>query len=1407
MFGASLLVPEMRTALREAVSSRVRRVAGRARRVRRKIWTADRRTHVQLRELPLDRAAELSARIREALEATPGVRWARVNAYLGRVIVDFNPERLTPEQIEERVNELEEQLGLGDRTLPIDGVNPGDAQPIQRILVELGADTLSFGASSLLRLRGEGGLPFDIDLAAIIQIIEGIPRIKAALERRLSAQATDLILELTKSTLQLALRSETGPVTAFMRHLLRLRDAQARRRVWNEREPELCGDPDAHPPAVVAIPERPASLRKGAIETYDQGAIPVALSAFGLGSALSFSLEKGSSALFGGMPQSAHRGRSAFAHHLAYVLARRGVLVADAAALRRLDRLDVAVLARSVLDRERAAALVEAVRGAGLRLVVASDDADAVAWADADRIVESGNLATSVRALQQDGSGVLLIGDGFEPAYRAADLAVGLTAAGTPWGADLTCRWGLDDARVVIDAIEIARTVSQQSVYLAAAEAGTALVLTFTGLERRTTRRIMTAANAAAVLSMANGIRHARALRRPIPVRMPSEGPPWHRMSSGEVLERIGGHRDGLTGSEADARKRPPAPPPSRLSGFVHMVGEELANPMTPILAAGAGLSALVGSVTDALLIGGAVAINGVVGGVQRYETEKAIGALHESDRRPVRVKRDRRSCDVLRENLVVGDVVELHTGDFVPGDGRILTAENLEVDESSLTGESMPVAKQPAATGDAEVAERTSMLYDGTTIAAGEVEAVVVALGEDTEAGRAAQVGAEARPKKGVEERLERLAALSAPIAGASAVVMTVNGLLRGRPLTDVVGTAVSLGVAAVPEGLPILATMAQLAAARRLSRQGALVRNPRAIEPLGRVDVLCADKTGTLTEGKVELQLVCDGDGEQRVEEADEVHRAILQVALHACPVPRSGARLPHATDHALVEGGRRVGLAPGQGLSGWERRCELPFEPARGFHASYDAHDGGALLSVKGAPEVVVPRCVRRRFGDEVEDLDDGARRGLIDRAIALARRGFRVLAVAERAHPGEPDEGALEDEQIGDLTFRGFITYADPVRSTARRAVAELRRAGVEVIMLTGDHPSTAEAIGAELELINGHGVMTGAEVDALDDAELDARIGQVAVFARVTPAQKVRIVRALQHAGRTVAMTGDGANDAPAIRLADVGIALGEGATTAARHAADMVVTDGRIETIVHAVLEGRALWSSVRDAVAILLGGNLGEIAFTVAGGLIAGYSPLNARQLLLVNLMTDTLPALAIALKSPRLARPEDLLREGPEASLGDALDRDMAWRAVVTAGAAGTAWMTAKLTGAGRARASTIALLTLTGAQLGQTLAAGGASKAVLATGLGSIAALGAIVQTPVVSHFFGCRPLGPVGLLQAGAISAAATGVSIVGPRLVRVLRERRANGTGVEAEDAEVADEDRRDPGHAWPGGTA
>ncbi|MFP8963682.1 cation-translocating P-type ATPase, partial [Streptomyces nanhaiensis] len=877
----------------------------------------------------------------------------------------------------------------------------------------------------------------------------------------------------------------------------------------------------------------------------------------------------------------------------------------------------------------------------------------------------------------------------------------------------------------------------------------------------RATARGAAAGTAAGTAAFCLGTWRARQLLSR-PVTPPVETTPWHLMPAARVLERLGSTDGGLSREEAERRagRDTTSEQPARI-GLPAAFIEELANPLTPVLAAGAALSAAVGSRTDAALVAGITGASALVGAVQRVRTDKALEELFARSAIGARVRRGGAERLVAAGDLVAGDVVVLRSQEVVPADCRLLRGEGLEVDESSLTGESLPVAKDPAPVVAAQIADRRSMLYEGTTVSAGTAVAVVVATGSATEVGRSLATARQKAPDTGVESRLHALTKTSLPLALGSAAAVAGSGLLHGRPLADTLASAVNLAVASVPEGLPLLVNAAQLAAARRLADHGALVRNPRTIEALGRADVLCFDKTGTLTEGDLQLAAVSDGRRELPADRLDAACKQILGAALRATPPARTSEPMEHQTDRAVVAGARRAKVAVRQGASQWRRTDALPFEPSRAYHATAGRTSRGMLLSVKGAPENVLERCTRLREGGGGKDggkkkeLDAAARERLTGAAEELAGAGRRVLAVAERPLREGED---LTDEAVAGLTFLGFVALADPVRSSAAPATARLRAAGVQTVMLTGDHPATADAIAATVSEDPDQKVCTGAEIDELSDEELDELLPTLDVIARCSPHHKVRIVQAYQRIGRVVAMTGDGANDAPAIRLADVGIALGRRGTPAATAAADLVVGDDRLETIIAALLEGRAMWGSVRDALAILVGGNLGEVAFSVLAAALTGSSPLNARQIMLVNLLTDLAPALAIAVREPATEAGERLLSEGPDRSLGAGLSQEVLLRGATTTLGAGLAWGAARLTGRGR-RAGTVALASVVGTQLAQTLLTGGLDRNVLTAGIGSAAALVGVIQTPGVSQFFGCTPLGPVAWgITLGSITTA-------------------------------------------------
>ncbi|GAC1304743.1 MAG: cation-translocating P-type ATPase [Acidimicrobiales bacterium] len=1383
-------------------------------RSRRRGWEGE-RLHLEVRGLAADAGSDPVARRRLAdeietrLHTVAGVRWAVANPVLGRVVVSFEDDdgadggasaRVAHrrEAIVAAVEEVEaDNATIGRHFPPGLAEHPGDREPGWRALSALGADVGGLGLAAAGSLARNTPLP--TELASLFGLVDAEPHLRGALANLFGPVSTDLGLAVVNATAQGLAHGPVGVLADLVWRAVSFSETAARNERWDAAEPILCGTPDGVTAPVVDTAPRPVPLPSGSVERYADRAGVASVGAAALATIATRDPRRAAKTLYAGIPKAARLGREVFSAHVTRLLSARGAVVLDSDAIRRLDRVDTVVLdapTEGYAGRDGVPAptnwmidVVASARRAGHMVVVAGDRriSDALG---ADVAVDGGRgVLDAVRELQVDGCVVMLFASG-DPAVAdalwAADLAVGLWSAPgspplqivagssrprraaktsvdpVPWAADIII--DRPDAWLVVDSSGAAGQVARQSVALALLGAAASSAVVF---GRPSSSAYGWAVNGAALVSMANATRAAVALARTEEPELLEAIPPWHSLDPDEVFRLVGSDRRGLSASEAFARIPPERRTPHPALRLVSAVGEELANPLTPILVGGAALSAALGGAVDATIVGGVTAVNALLGGLQRWRTEQAADALSLAGEVTVHVLRDGQMVPVPTHAVVVGDVLILRAGDVVPADARIVEADGVLADESSLTGESLPVDKSAEATGAETIAERRSMLYGDTSLAAGDAVAVVVATGEATEA-RSAMSG-QRRITRGVEARLSDLTRRAIPISLGAGAAVVGAGLLHGRPLPASLASGVSLAVAAVPEGLPLVATMAQLSAAGRLARQGALVRNHRAIEALGRVDVLCTDKTGTLTVGRLAVRAVSDLSTDAGLAELGDSHRRVLAAALRATPEPEGGRLLAHPTDASIVAAAADAGIDERSDLARWTRHDELPFEPGQAFHATVGRIGARHVVSVKGAPEVMVERCSRIVVpGSTRTEPVSPAVWAMVDHEVdRLARRGLRVLAVAE----GSIDAGAVADDDIDEnavtgLTLLGLVAIADPVRPEAASAVAGLRSAGVAVCMVTGDHPSTAEGIAAELGILNGHRVMHGGELASFDDAALDAVIGEVSVFARVTPADKVRIVQSFQRTGRVVAMTGDGANDAPAIRLADVGVAMGSRSTPAARQAADVIVTNDDIETIIAAIVEGRALWGSVREALAILLGGNLGEIGFTLAGAVLSGTAPINTRQLLLVNLLTDVAPALAIATRPPAKRRAEELLGEGPERSLGRPLERAIVERALLTAGGATAAWLPARLTGGPR-RASTVALVALVGTQLAQTVTSGGRHPLVLAAGLGSAGVLVAIVQTPGLSQLFGCVPLDPLAWAQVGTAIGGATAVALARP----------------------------------------
>jgi cation-transporting ATPase I len=1005
-------------------------------------------------------------------------------------------------------------------------------------------------------------------------------------------------------------------------------------------------------------------------------------------------------------------------------------------------------------------------------------------------------------------------------ALAIADVGVALDdpRAATPWTADIITGTDLADAVRILSAIPVARSASESAVHLAQGGTTLAGLLLVTGsAQQRSTnplsfRRWLNPVNTAAATALLAGTLSAsRVLRLPDPTPQPLTA--WHALDPEIVYSRLaGGSRplavetltpswrrrlDDLSYSPAFEPLRGPANNLVRLAAATRV---ELADPLTPILAVGAAASAIVGSNIDALLVAGVMTVNAITGGTQRLRAEAAaaelfaeqdqlvrrvvVPAVATTRRRLEAARHATRTVTVSAKSLRPGDVIDLAAPEVVPADARLLEADDLEVDESFLTGESLPVDKQvePVAVNDRE---RASMLFEGSTIVAGHARAIVVATGVNTAAHRAISAVSGVETAAGIQARLRELTSKVLPLTLAGGASVTALALLRRASLRQAVADGVAIAVAAVPEGLPLVATLSQLAAAQRLTARGALVRSPRTIEALGRVDTVCFDKTGTLTENRLRVLCAVPHDarpGDPFPEAEDPRSAAVLRAAAWASTQPQEGQGHAHATDEAIITA---ASFLLTKNNSGWQVLAEVPFESSRGFAAAIGTlgtDSDSPVLMLKGAPEVVLPRC---RFTDPEAD------RAHAESVVrSLAEQGLRVLAVARRPWPNgtthdEDTDADAVDATAQDLELLGYVGLADTARASSRPLIEALEAADRNVVLITGDHPITARAIARQLGLPADARVITGAELAGLDEDACAKVVENVQVFARVSPEQKVQIVAALQRCGRVTAMVGDGANDAAAIRMADVGIGVSGRGSSAARGAADIVLTDRDLSVLLDALVEGRSMWAGVRDAVTILVGGNVGEVLFTIIGTAFGqGRAPVGTRQLLLVNLLTDMFPALAVAVTS-QYVEPDETEYEtkeqaekaraahrlavltGPTPSLDAPLMRQIVSRGVVTAAGATTAWAIGRYTPGSERRTATMGLTALVMTQLAQTLLTRRHSPLVVATALGSAGVLVGIVQTPVVSQFFGCTPLGPVAWSGVMGATGGATAISWLAP----------------------------------------
>lgn len=740
-----------------------------------------------------------------------------------------------------------------------------------------------------------------------------------------------------------------------------------------------------------------------------------------------------------------------------------------------------------------------------------------------------------------------------------------------------------------------------------------------------------------------------------------------YRLSVHDVIASFRTDRSqGLTSEEARRRLAEDGPNAIREDPgptVWAMLWRQLTEPLVLVLIVAAAISAVVGELTDALVIMLIVVVNAGLGVWQERKAERSLAALKELGAPEARVVRDGEPQNVPVPELVRGDVVLIEEGDFVPADGRLIEAVNLAVDESALTGESVPVEKNTDALDrdDVPMGDRTNMVYKGTVVTYGRAAMVVTGTGMQTEIGKIADLIQQApEVETPLQRRLASLGKTLGLVALALVVIIFAAGVFRGIDYFEMFMTSVSLAVAAIPEGLPTIVTIVLAMGVQRMSQRRAIIRKLPAVESLGSATYICSDKTGTLTQNKMTIQRIfADGRMREAQDPLDTVGRWLVMGgalnsnasvarkngSVQVVGDPTEGALIMLAMDHGLNGGSLHDALP---------RIAEAPFDSDRKRMTTLHrveqlngdpdwlretVRQGKWVSFTKGAPDLIVARATRMMTDEGIVPLDDAGREAFLQANEQMAQDALRVLAVAMRTYDEQPSGHPEQLAQVAEeeLVLLGLVGMIDPPRPEAKEAIGTCRRAGIHAVMITGDHLSTAKAIGRELGLLNGGTrAMTGQELDDLDDTALAERVQNVSVFARVSPEHKVRIVQALQSRGELVAMTGDGVNDAPALRRADIGAAMGITGTDVAKEAADMVLTDDNFATIVEAVSEGRTIFTNIKKSIRYLLSCNAGELAAIFAAIMFGWPRPLVPVQILWVNLVTDGFPALALGIEPP---------------------------------------------------------------------------------------------------------------------------------------------------------------------------
>ncbi|WP_349770072.1 cation-translocating P-type ATPase [Hungatella sp.] len=863
----------------------------------------------------------------------------------------------------------------------------------------------------------------------------------------------------------------------------------------------------------------------------------------------------------------------------------------------------------------------------------------------------------------------------------------------------------------------------------------------------------------------------------------------WYQKDEQEILKELHVTKEGLTAGQAESlllEKGENVLMEGKKKSVLAVFAEQFCDLLVVILIAAAVISMFSGNVESTIVIVAVIILNAILGTVQHEKAKKSLESLKSLSSPNAKVIRGGQKIEVPSAKVVPGDILLLEAGDMVVADGRILNNYSLQVNESSLTGESTNVDKEEGTIGsEMPLADRTNMVYSGSLVTYGRAMVVVTGTGMDTEIGKIASLMNATKEKKtplqvSLDQFSRRLAAVIMVIC---AIVFALS-LYRKMPILDSLMFAVALAVAAIPEALSSIVTIVQAMGTQKMAKENAIIKELKAVESLGCVSVICSDKTGTLTQNKMTVQEIYIDGNTFRPEELDlheQLHRYILYDSILTNDSTLvDGKGIGDPTEYALLEMARKVSVNDDVLRTMMLRLEEIPFDSDRKLMSTkYELHGVPTILT-KGAVDVLLDRTTHIRTAEGIRDFTEADREEINRQNMEFSRNGLRVLAFAYKE---VEDDHVLSLKTENGFTFLGLVAMVDPPREESKEAVSDAKRAGIRPVMITGDHKITATAIAKQIDIFEeGDLAVTGTELDAMSDQELDGKITKISVYARVSPENKIRIVDAWQRRGNIVSMTGDGVNDAPALKKADIGVAMGITGTEVSKDAASMILADDNFATIIKAVANGRNVYRNIKNAIQFLLSGNMAGILSVLYTSIMALPVPFAPVHLLFINLLTDSLPAIAIGMEPAE----KDLLSQKPRNPKEGILTKEFMMKLILQGGLIAVCTMTAfhlGLNQGGAAVASTMAFCTLTLARLfhgfncrsSHSIFRIGFSGNWYSLGafLAGVALLSLVMFVPFLERLFSVVPLtgSQIGLVYLLAV------IPTVVIQLTKIVREQR------------------------------